>query len=127
MVTIAEYAVIGAGTVVASDVLPRSLVIGNPVCVTKPIGELTYSTGIPLRDTLITPMAASRNQDDASWGPGEHADEGLQGGHHRGGLRDAPVFRLDDRAERNVPLVDVDHHPKLAVQIIAEEALPAVA
>jgi acetyltransferase-like isoleucine patch superfamily enzyme len=46
MVTIGEYSLIAAGTVVVEDVPPRSLVVGNPGRVTKQVDELTCRTGV---------------------------------------------------------------------------------
>lgn len=46
MVTIGEYSVVAAGAVVVHDVLPRSLVTGNPGRITKQIDELTCRTGV---------------------------------------------------------------------------------
>ncbi len=46
LVTIGEYSVIGAGAVVTRDIPPRSLVIGNPGRVVKPVDALHCTTDV---------------------------------------------------------------------------------
>ncbi len=45
-ITIGEYSLIGAGSVVTKDVPPRSVVFGNPARVVRSIDDLICSTGI---------------------------------------------------------------------------------
>lgn len=45
-VTIGEYAVIGSGAVVTSDIPPHSLVVGNPGRVIKQVEAITCKTGV---------------------------------------------------------------------------------
>ncbi len=45
-ITIGEYALVGAGSVVTRDVPPRMLVYGNPARVIKPVDELVCPLGL---------------------------------------------------------------------------------
>jgi acetyltransferase-like isoleucine patch superfamily enzyme len=45
-ITIGEYALVGAGSVVTRDVPPRMLVYGNPARVIKPVDELECPLGL---------------------------------------------------------------------------------
>lgn len=46
LITIGEYALIGAGSVVTRDVPPRAVVVGNPAKVVKMVDELDCPLGI---------------------------------------------------------------------------------
>lgn len=45
-ITIGEYSLIGAGSVVTKDIPPRSVALGNPARVVKTVDDLTCSTGL---------------------------------------------------------------------------------
>ncbi len=57
MVTIGEYSVIGAGAVVTRDIPPRSLVIGNPGRVVKPVDALHCTAGVAPAGHAYRPYA----------------------------------------------------------------------
>lgn len=56
-VTIGEYSVIGSGAVVASDIPPHSLVVGNPGRVIKQVEAITCKTGVASEGFSYRPYA----------------------------------------------------------------------
>jgi acetyltransferase-like isoleucine patch superfamily enzyme len=58
-VVIGENALVGAGSVVADDVPPGAVVVGNPARVTKAVGELTCPPGFFERPYSWPPYAGA--------------------------------------------------------------------